>query len=521
MDLNYILQWFVGVTGVAGLVRLLRSPTQGRSGWIVTFVITLAILGAGLLFFPSSAGYVAAAFWGIFVLGPSLVFRVVQRSVFQQQFGTARKAALFARILHPADGMMEYPELLRSFELGRQGRFEEAEQVLMRYETTPGWVGQTSGLYLKRLRGDWDGVLDWCTRLPEATLIRSIDALTMYLRSLGETGRLNDMVQAFGKYRKVLARFPKNVRDLARLYVYSFSGKTVLVEKLFAGSLALYPHEIREVWLGTSDLAGGRLEEAKRRLEALRADGDPITRRAVDQRLGRPLPQAPLELIPPSVKILEEDQQALEHEARFEAASRTAARPVMTYALIAACVVVFAAEVALGGATDGRTLWRMGAMMPSLVMQGEWWRILAAQFLHYGWLHLAMNMLALYVLGPFVERELGRGRYLLAYILSGAGAMLTIIFLANHGWLQDDFVVGASGSILGLIGASAAILVQAWVRHRAIAARRRLASILLIVLLQAVFDLMTPQVSFTAHLSGAVFGFLIAGALTLAPKSGR
>jgi membrane associated rhomboid family serine protease len=99
--------------------------------------------------------------------------------------------------------------------------------------------------------------------------------------------------------------------------------------------------------------------------------------------------------------------------------------------------------------------------------------------------------------------------------------MLTIIFLTSRGLLQDDFVVGASGSILGLIGASAAILVQAWVRHRAIAARRRLVSILLIVLLQAVFDLMTPQVSFTAHLSGAVFGFLIAGTMTLAPKPGN
>ena len=510
MDLNYILEWFVGVTSVAGLVRILRSPTHGRTGWIVTFSIDLAILVAGFIFFPIASGYAAAAFWCVFVLGPSLVFRIVQRAVFRQQFEIARKAAMVARVLHPADGLREYPELLRSFELGRQGRFEEAEQVLMRYESKPGWIGNTAGLYVKRLRGDWDAIREWCGRLPEASLIRSVDALTLYLRSLGETGQLNEMVQSFGKYRKTLARLPRSMRDLARLYVYSFSGKTDLVERLFTGSLRLYPRDIRELWLGTSQLAAGNEDEGRRRLEQLRSEGDPLTRTAVDRRLAQPPRQASRELIPPSVKILEDDLQAFEHEERFDAASRPAGRTAITYALIAVCAIVFAAETMLGGATDGRTLWRMGAMMPSLVLQGEWWRILAAQFLHYGWIHLVMNMLALYLLGPFVERELGKFRYLLVYLLSGAGAMMTIIALTRYGILQDDFVVGASGSILGLIGASAAILLQGWVRHRAAVARRRLISIGLILLLQALFDLTTPQISFTAHLSGAVFGFLIA-----------
>jgi rhomboid protease GluP len=93
--------------------------------------------------------------------------------------------------------------------------------------------------------------------------------------------------------------------------------------------------------------------------------------------------------------------------------------------------------------------------------------------------------------------------------------MLTIILLTSYGMLRDDFVVGASGSIFGLIGASAAVLLLGWIRHRALVARRRLVSMLLIIVLQMVFDLMTPQVSFTAHLSGAVFGFLIAGAMSL------
>lgn len=515
MDLNYLLEWFVGVTSGAGLIRLLRSRTAGRTGWIITFVLLLTLLIAGLAFFPTSAGTISGIFWAILVVGPSLLFRVVQKNMFRQQFGRARKWAIAAMCLHPADGLRQYPALLNAFELARLGRMEEAQQILLRYEAIPGWIGQSAGLYLKRLRGEWESILENCSQIPDSALGRSADRLSLYLRALGELGKLNEMVQAFAKFKKALQHLPKNLRDLTRLYVYSFAGKTDMVKTLLSGSLAQFPPDIRETWIGTAELAAGEVQEGRRRLEALRDAGDALTRVVVQQRLSRPVAVASQTLIPPSIKVLEEDQQAYSHEARFESVSQASYAPVVTYALIAANIVVFFVEVLLGGSTDARTLWRMGALMPSLVRQGEWWRMIAAQFLHYGWVHLAMNMLALYVLGPFVEREFKRIRYFLLYLLSGAGSMLTIMMLTYAGRLNNDFTVGASGSIFGLIGASAAILLYGWIREGAAVARRRLGYILLIIVLQAVFDLMTPQVSFTAHIGGAIFGFVIGVAMII------
>lgn len=521
MDLNYVLEWFVGATSVAGLIRLLRSRTAGRTGWIVTFIVILGLLAAGLAFFPASAGAISGIFWAILVVGPSLLFRVVQRNLFRQQFGRARKWAIAAMCLHPADGLREYPGLLTAFELASLGRMEEAEQLLLRYESLPGWIGQSAGLYLKRLRGEWESILENCSQLPDAALGRSADRLSLYLRALGELGKLNEMVQAFAKFKKALQHLPRNLRDLTRLYVYSFAGRTGMVKALLSESLAQFPQGFRETWIGTAELAAGEVEEGRRRPEALRDTGDAITRVVIQQRLSRPVAVAALTLIPPSIKVLEEDEQTYSHEARFESVSQISYASLITYILIAANVVVFFAEIVLGGSTDARTLWRMGALMPSLVRQGEWWRMIAAQFLHYGWVHLAMNMLALYVLGPFVERELKRIRYFLLYILSGAGSMLTIMMLTYAGRLNNDFTVGASGSIFGLIGASAAILLHGWIREGAAVARRRLGYILLIIVLQAAFDLMTPQVSFTAHIGGAIFGFVIGAVMITTTKRNR
>ena len=79
---------------------------------------------------------------------------------------------------------------------------------------------------------------------------------------------------------------------------------------------------------------------------------------------------------------------------------------------------------------------------------GEWWRIFTPMFLHYGPLHLAMNMYSLYFAGSILESLIGRWRFLLLYIVSGlagsAGAFL---------WNPNSIGVGASGAIFGVLGA--------------------------------------------------------------------
>jgi rhomboid protease GluP len=119
-----------------------------------------------------------------------------------------------------------------------------------------------------------------------------------------------------------------------------------------------------------------------------------------------------------------------------------------------------------------------------------------------------MNTLGLWLLGPFVEFALGFRRFLLVYLLAGLGSM-GLVMLFGSGPEGEQLTVGASGSILGLVGVTGALMLRGWLRERALSARRRMVSMLVIVGMQTVFDLLIPQVSMTAHLSGVGIGFVL------------
>ncbi len=173
-------------------------------------------------------------------------------------------------------------------------------------------------------------------------------------------------------------------------------------------------------------------------------------------------------------------------------------------------LAMFALEMISGGSTSTTTLEALGAVSPERVLAGEWWRLGTATLLHFGWLHLVMNLGGLYVLGPYVERALGRVRFVATYLLAGVGMMLIAVLLTRVHLLEPQLLVGASGGIMGLCGATAAVLLRGGRVEGAPVARRRLRSIALIVVVQAGFDLVTPQVSFMSHLGGALIGFSVA-----------
>ena len=184
-----------------------------------------------------------------------------------------------------------------------------------------------------------------------------------------------------------------------------------------------------------------------------------------------------------------------------------------TYILITLNLLIYALEVKLGGSENFLALEQLGALIPEKVIQGEWWRLIGANFLHYGSFHLATNMLSLFFVGRLIELSLGAKYYLTIYMVSGIGSMLTFTLFAFRLGLDNAFLVGASAAIMGLIGAILAISLQIWLKRRTVTARRRLQQIILIVIIQFIFDNIVPQVSFHAHLFGFIIGFLISSVL--------
>ncbi len=183
--------------------------------------------------------------------------------------------------------------------------------------------------------------------------------------------------------------------------------------------------------------------------------------------------------------------------------------------LILINTAAFLFEISHGDWNDPEMLHQIGALEPyAVVVQGEYWRLFTALFLHGGFAHLLFNLFALYVLGPPLERSIGAIRFVACYLISGLASSAGVVLLTVIGLVQVTQLVGASGCIMGIVGAWAGFLL----RHRhAPHAKQRLANVLMIVAIQTAFDLSTPQVSMAAHLCGLTAGFFLG--FMLAPRS--
>ena len=147
-------------------------------------------------------------------------------------------------------------------------------------------------------------------------------------------------------------------------------------------------------------------------------------------------------------------------------------------------------------------LWQVPFLVDEL---GDWWRPLTAAFLHYGVVHLGLNMLSLLVFGSQLEQLLGRARFLTVYLVGVLGGAAAIqLFGAPFG-----AVAGASTAIYGLMGAFAVVLV-----HQ----KQDLRGILTLLGINVVISFL-PGVSLIGHLGGLVAGAAAAAVLVLARRS--
>ena len=167
--------------------------------------------------------------------------------------------------------------------------------------------------------------------------------------------------------------------------------------------------------------------------------------------------------------------------------------PVVTYVLIALCVLVYIGEVALGDDFIRELVY----FAPYTLI--EPWRIVTHLFVHAPppqLLHLLFNMLSLFLFGRVLEQMLGRGRYLALYGISGLGGAVAVMLLS-----PDRAVLGASGAIFGLLAAYFVI-------------QRRLGlsnpTLLVIIALNLGAGFILPGISWQAHVGGLVVGAAIA-----------
>jgi len=146
--------------------------------------------------------------------------------------------------------------------------------------------------------------------------------------------------------------------------------------------------------------------------------------------------------------VSDEVKAVQDYTARLDSIGRNGK---ITITLIAINALVFICVALSGGGVwspNVVVLRGWGTMYGPAVRAGEWWRLVSACFLHFGLLHLVMNMITLAFVGAFAEREFGGPRFALMYLLSGVlGATCSLL------WNSNIDSAGASGAIFGLYGA--------------------------------------------------------------------
>jgi rhomboid protease GluP len=185
--------------------------------------------------------------------------------------------------------------------------------------------------------------------------------------------------------------------------------------------------------------------------------------------------------------------------------------------LLAGCNLAVFAAMLLNGAglwhSPNNVQLAWGANFAPATEDGEWWRLCSAMFLHFGIVHLGLNMLALWESGHLVERMYGHGRFAAIYVFSGlVGNLLS---LDAHG--NSTVSGGASGAIFGLYGA---LLVFLALHRRNLRPREfkwMFWGAAALATLMILLGILIPGIDNAAHIGGLIAGALAGAAL--APRT--
>lgn len=524
-----MLAWIVPAgTLPTAVLMVWRTGTRFR-GWLSVFAILLAVWGALFALGGARLAFYAIWPWLLFVMVPNLLFRFVNRAAERQRYG--RAAALMRAVmwLHPFDGMRQQATYYRALADVDRGEADSAIAELESLEADSTWgaVAQLQRLGLER---KWT---ELCARFEARTrrdnFARAALAQTLYVRALGEARRVDEMLHVYERF----SRGPLGawIRPMLTLHVASLSGNTQALRILLESPVGKSVGAFADYWRLTAEQTAGR--DVSGDLELLMKSESGLLRRAAEHRLAAPLARVvPEQLGAHAGRVwagLERAATEVSRAGHAVDARPTTRRPIGMYCLVGANLTMFlAATIGPWHIVD------LGALViPTSMLGGTWWRVVAAGFLHAGAVHFAFNMLGLAILGSRLEKAWGTLRFVCVYFaVLVAGNLVAMWGYGAAGQDLPKAVVGASGAILGVVGALAGRSLCEWRRGNTVA-QNDVVLIGVIMAVQVAFDLSTPMVAGVVHWSGFALGALLGWTLTryrdqrradapvLAPRSAR
>jgi membrane associated rhomboid family serine protease len=218
---------------------------------------------------------------------------------------------------------------------------------------------------------------------------------------------------------------------------------------------------------------------------------------------------------PDDVKLASREQRVVRTSvgAPMPATTRWTAMPLVTWTLVALNVVIYLITgLSKGGEIDDprhSSLYTDWFLSPPLVANNhEYVRLIGSAFLHADIVHIALNMFALWIIGPPLERLLGWWRFAAVYLLAGFGGGVAVYAFGA----RSSHVVGASGAIYGLFAACLFFVAELGFDRRYLIGT---------IVINFVFTVSVPNISLLGHVGGFVVGGLASFALAGVPWARR
>jgi rhomboid protease GluP len=463
------------------------------------------------------------------VLGP-MARGLARRLAGAERFDAAKRVFDVAEILAPGSGVDDEKLLLAAMREIRDGNIETTVEALnVAKQRAPADARlaideRIAMLYLAAYR--WDEAISHAEEHlfgaisppgeagPGHAIRRALGiAPAVWVELLGAYGYIGDLDRAaemLARLEEVCAGRPDASMWLhrGRLIFLALAGRVGAVQTLVEPRRSRHMKPgARTYWLGVAYERHGEIEAAEAAYSKARSRSRGRPRMLIDQALAR-LPVAkPIELTPDATAIVER----VEAEPPPAVTERLRPRGPIATRMLAAAVIVTGATVALtlGNSADYGVLIRDGALVRTLLEQGQWWRLFTSIFVHAGGMHMFVNLVGLWILGRLSEELFGPWRTAAIFALAGLGGAIASVVFTNA-----TMSTGASGAVLGLLGALLGELTVHRSRHRLAWTRGVWGSLGVVAVAQLGVDAMFAIADHAAHVGGFIVGGLVGLAMS-------
>ena len=502
MDLNDLCITLI-LVNCAWLLIMRAAPL-----WVHKIVVVLGLLGSLWLWIPDRAGYYTVVPWALLIMLPMWLQHGMMYFIEQCRFSLASWLSAVLTFLHPSASVRAMRKMIGVLRLMYSGDVAAGLELAKRYGIHDPGLRHLGMLLEAQKTGDW---VTFENELQQSHLNNLCDStlLSGQLIATAQRGGWEEFRQLCHQVGQ--ARFSPDTNGSLYLKSFALLGDVAAVQCVCVSSGHQLPYENREFWTAVAEHISGAGEVARQRFVRLLPRARAWMRPAIERQLAHPTAGPPnAELRSQSWKELSSVLPEVVHDARYAVLSGGIPRwPWMTFSLMLVLIAVFVQEIP-GGSEDTENLERMGAMVVPLTgVPGEWKNVFIAGFLHFGPVHLALNLVGLLFLGRLVERAWGRVGMLLLFLLCNVTSAALLPWLTFQPPDESSVFAGASGGIMGLLGGLWGHLLVGWLKRKTPLVRRQFRTACTVVIAQCVCDIMTPQVSMTCHLIGFMTGVLV------------